>query len=77
MGEPTYSYQLKNRKKDDADWPNHYYLYINRVHNGTNSSRYIGQVDNTDKRVQLIMEKKATDIALKELAIVDGKYFFN
>ena len=77
MGEATYSYQLKPRKKDDEVWPNHYYLYINKVHNGTNSSRYIGQVDSTDKRVQLIQEKKAMDIALKEMAIIDGKYYFN
>lgn len=77
MGDPTFSYQLKPRKKDDLIWINHYYLYINKVHDGTNSSAYIGQVDSTDKRVQLILEKRATDKALKELALVDGKRYFN
>ena len=77
MGEPTYSYQLKPRRKNDIIWFNHFYLYINKVHNGGNSSAYIGQVDTKDKRVQLILEKRATDKALKELALIDGKRFFN
>ena len=77
MGEPTYSYQLKVRRKDDIVWINHFYLYINKVHDGTNSSSYIGQVDTKDKRVQLILEKRANDKALRYLAEVDAKKYFD
>ncbi len=77
MGDPTFSYQLKPRKKEDEIWKDHFYLYINRVHNGVNSSKYIGQVDVTDERVQLIVIKRGTDETLKKLALVDGKKFFH
>jgi len=77
MGDPTYSYQLKPRKKDDLVWFNHFYLYINKVHEGINSSKYIGQVDTTDKRVQLILDKRANDKAIRELAEIDAKRYFD
>jgi len=77
MGDPTYSYQLKPRKKDDLIWINHFYLYINKVHCGNNYSKYIGQVDASDKRVQLILEKRANDKALRELAEIDAKRYFD
>jgi len=77
MGEPTYSYQLKPRKKDDEVWEGHFYLYLNRVHNGVGSSRYIGQVDSSDKRVSLILEKKDNDMMLKELALHDAGTLFH
>jgi len=77
MGEPTYSYQLKLRKKDDEVWEGHYYLYLNRVHNGKGSSRYLGQVDDSDERVKLILAKKEDDVRLKELAENDSTYFFH
>ncbi len=75
MGSPTYSYQLKHRHKDDKVWPGHYYLYLNRVHNGLGSSKYLGQVGDTDKRVKLILAKKKDDAELKEMALSDSTYF--
>jgi len=77
MGEPTYSYQLKSQKKDDKVWKGHYYLYLNRVHNGKGSSRYLGQVDDSDPRVKMILAKKKDDAKLKELALNDSTYFFH
>jgi len=77
MGDPTYSYQLKLRKKDDEIWKGHYYLYLNKVHDGKGSSRYLGQVDSGDERVKLILAKKEDDARLKELAHSDSTYFFH
>lgn len=74
MGDPTYSYTLKAKPKNSKN-PG-YYLYITRILDGEHTQKYIGSVTNKDKRVQMILQKRADELELKILAAIDAKKFF-
>ena len=74
MGDPTYSYTLKKKPKDSKN-PG-YYLYITRIWDGVHKQKYIGSVTAKDKRVQMILQKRAGELELKILAAVDAIKFF-